>query len=89
MTNINLTELAKQCMLERKLLPEYPIAVVKEVEQIPAPAKPDSSHIRDMKNLLWFSLDNDESRDLDQLTFAEKIDDDTFKIYIAVADVDC
>ncbi|HVR39627.1 MAG TPA: RNB domain-containing ribonuclease, partial [Thermoanaerobaculia bacterium] len=48
----------------------------------------DELAIRDMRNLAWCSIDNDDSRDLDQLTYAEKTKDGDVRIYIAVADVD-
>lgn len=86
--SINLTELAKRSMLERHLLPNFPQAALKEVEQIKEAARPSSEEVKDMRHFLWFSLDNDDSRDLDQLTFAEEIDDTRFKMYIAIADVD-
>src|SRR5678816_2980439 len=41
-----------------------------------------------MRNLLWSSIDNDDSRDLDQLTVAEAISPDKVKILVAIADVD-
>lgn len=85
---IDLTTLAKQSMIERDLLPNFPQAVLKEVNQISSSAPANLSDIQDMRHLLWFSLDNDDSRDLDQLTYAENFNDNQFKIYIAVADVD-
>ena len=45
--------------------------------------------IRDMRDLLWASIDNDDSRDLDQLTVAEAMPADKVKILVAIADVDC
>ena len=41
-----------------------------------------------MRNLLWASIDNDDSRDLDQLTVAEAMPADKVKILVAIADVD-
>ena len=64
-------------MLERGLLPDFSSAALAEVGRLQVPAitkdKPtESPHgIRDMRNLLWASIDNDDSRDLDQLTVAE------------------
>ena len=45
--------------------------------------------LRDLRDLLWASIDNDDSLDLDQLTFAEVLPGGTVKIMVAVADVDC
>ena len=50
----------------------------------PAEGAPE---IRDLRSLLWASIDNDDSRDLDQLTTAEKISDVIMRLYVAVADV--
>lgn len=85
---VNLTDIAKRSMLERGLIPDFPLEVLKECDQMASPAKPEDPNIKDMRDLLWFSLDNDNSRDLDQLTYAKTLDDGSFKIYIAVADVD-
>jgi len=85
---IDLTDLAKQTMIERHLLPDFPPAVMKEVNQMTSPAQPSSNDFKDMRHLQWFSLDNDDSRDLDQITYAEKFSPSSFKIYIAIADVD-
>ncbi|MBK9054143.1 MAG: RNB domain-containing ribonuclease [Chloroflexi bacterium] len=73
-------------MLERGLLPNFAAAVLTEVERIQPP--PDRSGILDLTALLWASIDNDDSRDLDQLTIAEALPGDKVKIRVAVADVD-
>ena len=52
------------------------------------PATIDDEQVRDLRNLLWASIDNDDSRDLDQLTVAEAMQGDEVKILVAVADVD-
>ncbi len=44
--------------------------------------------MRDLRALLWSSIDNVESRDLDQLEWAERVDDDAIRLRIAIADVD-
>lgn len=88
-TTLNdLTELAKRSMLERHLLVEFPLQVLKELQEIKGPAPGNFPQIKEMRELLWFSLDNDDSRDLDQLTYAKEINDNEFRIYIAIADVD-
>ncbi len=84
---VDLTKLARQAMLERHFLPDYPQAVIDQLQTIHEPAKPYTSPTRDMRDRLWFSLDNDDSKDLDQVTFAETTDTG-FRIYIAIADVD-
>lgn len=46
------------------------------------------AHKKDLRHLLWASIDNDDSRDLDQLTVAETLPDNRVRIFVAVADVD-
>ncbi len=50
--------------------------------------KPPERQIRDLRSLLWASIDNDDSRDLDQLTVAEAMPAGQVKILVAIADVD-
>jgi exoribonuclease-2 len=82
----DLQELARQVMLERDLLPEFSPEVQREVSAIAGPA-PAEGNVRDLRELLWCSIDNDDSRDLDQLTFAERIDGRRSRVFVAVADV--
>ena len=55
------------------LLPEFSQDVPAEAERIDAAASKSSSEIRDLRHLLWRSIDNDDSRDLDQLSVAEAL----------------
>lgn len=75
-------------MLARGLLPDFSPAVVLEVSALTRSATKRTSAIRDLRNRLWCSIDNDDSRDLDQLTVAESLDAGAVKILVAVADVD-
>jgi exoribonuclease-2 len=52
------------------------------------PAQADGPGFRDLTGLLWCSIDNDDSRDLDQLTVAEALDGGKVRLYVAIADVD-
>ena len=85
---IDLTEIAKRSMAEHQLLFDFPPEVIREVNQLQSAAKPTASSVKDVRHFLWFSLDNDDSKDLDQLTYAESIGSQFYKIYIAIADVD-
>ncbi len=85
---VDLSELAKETMLEYHLVPDFSLAVINELKTIQAPACLSATDIKDLRHLLWFSLDNDDSRDLDQLTYAERINGKGYRIYIAIADVD-
>ena len=93
-----LSKIAHRVMLERGFLPDFSSAALAELEQIQRSAAKapnvsggvDSTYaaIRDMRSLLWASIDNDDSRDLDQLTVAEAMPADKVKILVAIADVD-
>ncbi len=89
-----LKSIAHRVMLERGLLPDFSSEALAELAKLQMPAvtsagSADSpSRIRDMRKLLWASIDNDDSRDLDQLTVAEAISSSKVKILVAIADVD-
>jgi len=83
-----LQSIARRAMLERGLLPDFSPEALAEVDQIRAPELMRHEPVRDLRGLRWASLDNDDSRDLDQLTAAEAMPGDKVKILVAVADVD-
>jgi VacB/RNase II family 3'-5' exoribonuclease len=89
-----LQSIAQRAMLERGLLPDFSAEALAELGRIQAPAATngepvgDPFGIRDLRDLVWASIDNDDSRDLDQLTVAEAMPGDKVKILVAVADVD-
>ncbi|MGO9139601.1 MAG: RNB domain-containing ribonuclease [Syntrophales bacterium] len=83
-----LQRIAQRMMLEKGLLPNFSDNALAELDKIHAPAAIDSERVRDLRNLLWASIDNDDSLDLDQLTVAEAMQGDEVKILVAVADVD-
>ncbi|MBI3826937.1 MAG: RNB domain-containing ribonuclease [Candidatus Rokubacteria bacterium] len=82
----DLRAIARRAMLERGLLPDFPPAVVAEVEALRGPAADGA--LRDLRAQPWLSIDNDDSRDLDQLSVAEALDGDQVRVLVAVADVD-
>lgn len=84
-----LQEIAHRAMLERGLLPDFSRQALAELDKIQSPvAVVNDERIYDMRDRLWASIDNDDSRDLDQLTVAEALPGDVVKICVAVADVD-
>jgi VacB/RNase II family 3'-5' exoribonuclease len=85
----DLVAAAHAAMLEHGFQPDFPAGTEGELAAIKAhpepPAAPDAS---DLRNLLWSSIDNDTSRDLDQIEWAEQLPDGRIRILIGVADVD-
>ena len=83
-----LQRIAHRVMLERGLVPDFTIQALAELDGIHVPATRTEESARDLRNLLWCSIDNDDSRDLDQLTVAEAMPEGAAKILVAIADVD-
>ena len=83
-----LQQIARQAMRDRGLLPDFPTDVITALSAIPGPKLLAGEPIRDLRTLLWCSIDNDDSEDLDQLTVAEALPDSRIKLLVAIADVD-
>ena len=84
----NLKAIARRAMIERGLLPDFSAEVMTEIGRITSAAVEKDPKIRDLRGLLWASIDNDDSEDLDQLTVAEPLSGGAVKILVAIADVD-
>ena len=84
----SLREIAHRAMIQRGLEPDFPAEALHQVNGIPGPARDSKQSMRDLRDRPWCSIDNDTSRDLDQLTVAEKPADGSIKILVAIADVD-
>jgi len=80
-----LRRIARRAMVERGLAPDFPKPALEQLSAIagPAPAPP-----QDLRALPWCSIDNDDSRDLDQLSVSEPAGGGAVKVLVAVADVD-
>ena len=83
-----LASIAHQAMIDRGLEPDFSKAAESQLATINGPANDGQPQVRDLRNLLWCSIDNDDSRDLDQLTIADDLGNGNVRICIAVADVD-
>src|SRR5207244_13513889 len=83
-----LKSIARRAMLQRGLLPEFSLQARAELDGIRGPATRAEQSTRDLQNLIWCSIDNDASHDLDQLTVAEAMPGGAVKILVAIADVD-
>jgi VacB/RNase II family 3'-5' exoribonuclease len=84
----DLLDIARGAMAQHGLLPDFSPAAIAETQAIDAAPIDTSSGIRDLRHLLWCSIDNDESRDLDQLSVAEPIAGGAVRLLVAIADVD-
>jgi len=83
-----LQRIARRAMIERGLLPDFSAQAMNELNGIHEAATNAETSTRDLRNLVWCSIDNDDSRDLDQLSVAEAMPDGAVKVLVAVADVE-
>jgi VacB/RNase II family 3'-5' exoribonuclease len=83
-----LQNIARKAMIERGLEPDFPSAVLAEINDISSPAIYKLAIAKDLRNLLWCSVDNDDSLDLDQLSYAEQLSGNNVRLLVAIADVD-
>ena len=84
----NLTAIARQAMIEHGLQPDFSPEAQQQAESLSTADSTTRPAIRDLRKLLWSSIDNDDTRDLDQLAVAEPLAGGAIKIMVAVADVD-
>jgi len=89
-SSINLPAIARQVMLARGFEPDFPPETQQQLADITAhpPRLAPSDKVRDLRNLLWSSIDNDTSKDLDQIEVAEPLPGGDVKVMIGIADVD-
>ncbi len=85
---VALERIARRVMEEHGFLTDFSEAALGELERLPATDAVSPGQGKDLRHLLWASIDNDDSLDLDQLTVAEPLPDNKVKILVAVADVD-
>lgn len=83
-----LQAIAHRIMIQRGLLPDFSPAAMSEARAMLDAPPSFGPGIRDLRARLWASIDNDSSRDLDQLSVAEAMPDGAIRIFVAVADVD-
>jgi exoribonuclease-2 len=87
--HFNLVAAAHASMIEHGFQPDYPAGTDKELAAIQAhPEMPAAPGAQDLRKLLWSSIDNDTSKDLDQIEWAEQLPDGRIRVLIGVADVD-
>jgi exoribonuclease-2 len=84
--NPDLQSIARQVMLDYGFNPDFPPPVQQQLAQLKS--TPPADGLRDLRNLLWSSIDNDTSKDLDQIEVAEPLPSGDVKIMVGIADVD-
>jgi VacB/RNase II family 3'-5' exoribonuclease len=89
-THLDLQAIAKEVMVNRGFEPDFPPEVAAQLAQLKShpPVVAPGGDVRDLRTLLWSSIDNDTSRDLDQIEVADLQPDGSAKIMIGIADVD-
>jgi VacB/RNase II family 3'-5' exoribonuclease len=88
--HFDLQAIARQVMIQNGFQPDFSAEVQEQLARLQreAPSAKESASIKDLRSLLWSSIDNDTSRDLDQIEVAERQGDGSIKIMIGIADVD-
>ncbi len=87
--HFNLVAAAHAAMIEHGFQPDFPPGTDTELAAIQAqPALTAADGLTDLRSLLWSSIDNDTSRDLDQIEWAEQLPDGRIRVLVGVADVD-
>jgi len=89
-SHLDLQATAKEVMQRYGFEPDFPPQVPLQLADLKAhpPQIAAAGDIRDLRNLLWSSIDNDTSRDLDQIEVADRASNGDVKIMIGIADVD-
>ena len=87
-SSIDLAKIARNTMFDEGFEPDIPASTELEVNQMDERAIIKDSPANDLRRLLWSSIDNATSRDLDQIEYAERGQDDSIRLLIGIADVD-
>jgi exoribonuclease-2 len=88
----DLVAAARQEMTEHGFEPEFPAEADRQlagiIQELRTAAQPrPAEELQDLSSLLWSSIDNDESRDLDQIEWAERVAGG-IRVLVGIADVD-
>ncbi|HIH18836.1 TPA: RNB domain-containing ribonuclease [Candidatus Micrarchaeota archaeon] len=86
---VDLKAIARKAMLKYAFEPTFPPAVMAKVNSLDGSLPQRAgSQVRDMRGLLWSSIDNIDTEDLDQIEYCERAHDGEILIRVAIADVD-
>ena len=86
--HFDLATAARRSMIAHGFEPDYPPAIKQQLDQLRQHPPTPAAAARDLRSLLWSSIDNDTSRDLDQIEYAEALPDGSHRVLIGIADVD-
>src|SRR5260221_11371116 len=89
-SHLDLQASAKQIMLEHGFQPDFPPQIPQQLADLKVhpPQVAPGGDVRDLRNLLWSSIDNDTSHDLDQIEVAERLPNGDIKVMVGISDVD-
>lgn len=88
-SHLDLQATAKEIMQQYGFEPDFPAPVVTQLANLGQQPQVSPSHdVREMRDLLWSSIDNDTSRDLDQIEVVERGPNGDIKVMVGIADVD-
>lgn len=90
MQSLDLAAIAHQAMIDAGFVPDVPQSVLAELQALESktPTAVDGSSTRDLRSLLWSSIDDQKSRDLDQVEYAERLANGDIRVQVGIADVD-
>src|SRR5262245_32150435 len=88
MTAFDLSAAARRSLRDHGFEPDFPSDVTRQLADVAAHPPSSNGAVRDLRNWLWSSIDNDTSRDLDQAEVVERQANGDTIVRIAIADVD-
>ncbi len=86
--SLDLLAIAHQAMLDAGFNPDVPETVLREMQSLKASLSLTEPATRDLRALLWSSIDDAKSRDLDQVEYAESLPNGDVRLLVGIADVD-
>src|ERR1700739_3118809 len=85
---IDLQAVAKEIMLAHGFQPDFLPAVQQQLATLQSQPPAPGGDVRDLRGLLWSSIDNDTSKDLDQIEVVQPLSNGDVKVLVGIADVD-
>ncbi len=86
--HVDLGAMAHDAMIEAGFAPDLPATVLEQLKKLKSNPPTGDCGTKDLRKLLWSSIDNRESQDLDQIEWSERLPDGNMRLLIGIADVD-